>query len=84
MKFKLKKGDEVVVISGSHRGSRGKVLQIFRDACRVIVEGVGLKKKNLKKDQHHPEGGIVEVETAIHYSNIMKAGRFDTRQNRKA
>jgi large subunit ribosomal protein L24 len=41
MKYKIKKNDEVVIISGSHRGKRGKILEVLRDSCRVIVEGIG-------------------------------------------
>jgi large subunit ribosomal protein L24 len=80
MKYKIKKNDEVVVISGANRGKRGKVLEVLRDACRVIVEGVGLRKKYIKKDQSHPEGGEVERESSIHYSNVMKAAVFDARR----
>jgi large subunit ribosomal protein L24 len=81
MKYKIKKDDEVVVISGSHRGSRGKILEVLRDSCRVIVEGVGLRKKYIKKDQNHPEGGEVERESSIHYSNVMKVVDFERKRN---
>jgi large subunit ribosomal protein L24 len=80
VKYKIKKNDEVVVISGSHRGSRGKILEVLRDSCRVIIEGVGLKKRYIKKDQNHPEGGVVEQESSIHYSNVMKAMIFDKKR----
>jgi large subunit ribosomal protein L24 len=81
MKYKIKKNDEVVVISGSHRGSRGKILEVLRDSCRVVVEGVGLRKKYIKKDQKHPEGGEVERESSIHYSNVMKVVDFERKRN---
>lgn len=80
MKYKIKKGDEVVVISGSHKGERGKVISVLRDACRVVIENVGLVKRYLKKSQKHPEGGVVEVESSIHYSNVMKAARYDAKR----
>jgi large subunit ribosomal protein L24 len=80
MKYKIKKNDEVVVISGAHKGSRGKVLEVLRDSCRVIIEGIGLYKKYIKKDQNHPEGGIVERERSIHYSNVMKVSVFDEKK----
>ena len=80
MKYRLKKDDEVVVISGSHKGARGKVLAVLRDVCRVIVEGVALRKKYIKKDQNHPEGGMVEREDSIHYSNVMLAKKFDAKR----
>jgi large subunit ribosomal protein L24 len=81
MKYRIKKNDEVVVISGANKGMRGKILEVLRDSCRVIVEGVGLRKKFIKKDQKHPEGGVVERETSIHYSNVMKAIIFDKKKS---
>lgn len=77
MKFTIKRGDEVVVISGSHKGQRGKVLQVLRDKHRVIVEGVNLVKKHQKATQDNPEGAILEREGSVHYSNVMLAERFD-------
>ncbi|MDR2806648.1 MAG: 50S ribosomal protein L24 [Puniceicoccales bacterium] len=81
MKYKIKKNDEVVVISGANKGSRGKVLEVLRDSCRIVIEGVGLHKKYIKKDRNHPEGGIVERERSIHYSNVMNAAVFDKKRN---
>ncbi|MDE6575955.1 MAG: 50S ribosomal protein L24 [Verrucomicrobiota bacterium] len=80
MKYKLKRNDEVVVISGQHKGERGKVLEVLREACRVVVEGVALRKHYLKKDQNHPEGGEVERESSLHYSNVMLASRYDRKR----
>jgi large subunit ribosomal protein L24 len=81
MKYKIKKNDEVVVISGSHKGDRGKVLEVLRDSCRVIIEGVGMRTRYLKKDQKHPEGGVVERESSIHYSTVMKVVDFEKKRN---
>ncbi|MDR2201013.1 MAG: 50S ribosomal protein L24 [Puniceicoccales bacterium] len=81
MKYKIKKNDEVVVISGANKGSRGKVLEVLRDSCRVVIEGVGLRKRYIKKDQKHPEGGVVERESSIHYSNVMRAEKFDKKRS---
>jgi large subunit ribosomal protein L24 len=80
MKYRIKKDDEVVVISGTNRGSRGKVLEVLRDSCRIVIEGVGLRKRHMKKDQKHPEGGVIEREGSIHYSNVMKAEKFDKKR----
>ncbi|MEO0794739.1 MAG: 50S ribosomal protein L24 [Verrucomicrobiota bacterium] len=77
MKFKIKRGDEVVVISGAHKGQRGKVLQVLREKERVIIEGVNMIKKHQKATQDNPEGAIVEREGTVHYSNVMLAERFD-------
>ena len=70
MKYKVKKGTEVVVITGEHKGKKGKILQVLRDSQRVIIEGINLRKKYLKKSQENPNGGIIEKEMPIHYSNI--------------
>lgn len=70
MKLKIKRGDEVVVISGSHKGQQGKVLEINRSSLRVVVEGVNLIKRHIRKSQENPEGAIVEREGSIHYSNV--------------
>lgn len=70
MKYKIKRDSEVLVISGEHKGKRGKVLQVLRDSQRVIVEGVNLRKKCVKKTQENPKGSIIEKEMPIHYSNV--------------
>jgi len=70
-KFKLKKGDLVMVMSGKDRGSKGHILQIIRDKDRVIVEGVNIIKKRVKPSTDNPQGGIVEKEAPIHISNVM-------------
>ena len=72
MANKIKKGDEVVVIAGDHKGSKGKILEFLRDKNRVLVEGVNLVKKHEKKTQDNPQGAIVERETSIHFSNVRK------------
>ena len=74
MKFKIKRDSEVIVIAGEHKGKKGKVLKIFRDTQRVLVEGVNVRKKCLKKSQENPKGGMIEIEMPIHYSNVMLVG----------
>tara|TARA_Y100000588_G_C13536644_1_gene620175 strand:+ start:243 stop:497 length:255 start_codon:yes stop_codon:yes gene_type:complete len=76
---RVKRGDEVVVISGSHKGQRGKVLEIQLNKDRVLVEGVNLVKKHQRKTQENPEGAIIEKEAPIHYSNVMASSRYDAR-----
>jgi large subunit ribosomal protein L24 len=83
MKYNIKSGSEVVVISGSHKGSRGKILQVQKNKNRVIVEGVAMRKKHVKKSQDNPEGAIQEREGSIHYSNVMLAERYDSRKKSK-
>jgi len=69
-KFKLKKEDTVQVITGKDKGKRGRILKIFRDTDRVVVEGVNLVKKAKKRKNQQDRGGIIEVEAALHYSNV--------------
>ncbi len=77
----VKKGDEVVVIAGSERGKRGKILAIQPKAGRVVVEGVRIVKRHTKKSQRHPQGAIVEREGSLHASNVMLATRFEARRS---
>ncbi|HKS36043.1 MAG TPA: 50S ribosomal protein L24 [Verrucomicrobiae bacterium] len=78
-KFHVKKGDEVVVIAGTERGKRGRVISVLTGKQRVIVEGVKLMKKHMRKSQQHPQGAIIEREGSVHVSNVMQAGSFDAR-----
>ncbi|GAB6281599.1 MAG: 50S ribosomal protein L24 [Ignavibacterium sp.] len=71
MKTKIKKNDNVMVISGNDRGKTGKVLKVFPKEQRVIVEGVNLRKRHRKPSQRNPQGGIIENEAPIHISNVM-------------
>ena len=82
MKYKIKSGDEVVVIAGAHKGKRGKVLQLFPVRNRVVVEGVALRKHHVRRSQDNPEGAIEEREGSLHYSNIMLAERYDAKRER--
>lgn len=72
-KTRIKKGDVVQVISGAHKGKKGRVLEVLREQGRVRVEGVALMKRHLapQRNPRHPEGGIVESEGSIHISNVL-------------
>ena len=70
IKHHVKKGDNVVVISGNFRGSTGKILQVLPKKNRVLIEGVRLIKKHLRKSQDNPSGKIAEREGPIHISNV--------------
>ncbi len=70
IKTHVKKNDEVEVISGEHKGSQGKVLQVLPEKGRVLVEGVRMIKKAERKSEDLPEGGIIEREGPIHISNV--------------
>ena len=70
-KFKLKKEDNVQIITGKDKGKKGRILKIIRDKDRVVVEGINLVKKAQKKRKQQDRGGIVEIAAAIHSSNVM-------------
>jgi len=69
-KFKIKTGDTVQVITGDNKGTEGKVLKIFVDKNKAIVEGVNMIKKHTKPSAKNPQGGIIEKEAPIHISNL--------------
>ena len=70
-KFKLKKEDNVEIIAGKDKGKRGRILKILREKDRVIVEGANIVKKAKKRKNQQDRGGIIEIEAAIHSSNVM-------------
>src|SRR5215212_4883737 len=70
IKHHVKKGDQVEIISGNYRGSSGRILAVFPGKQRVLVEGVRIIKKHLRKSQDNPSGKIAEREGPIHISNV--------------
>ena len=70
MKFHVKKGDEVEVFCGNFKGSSGKILEVLPSKQRVLVEGVRIIKKHLRKSDDNPQGKIAEREGPIHISNV--------------
>ena len=68
-KLKVKKGDNVVVISGRDKGKRGEVLRVFPTESRLIVQGIHVARRHTKQSMGNP-GGIVEKELTIHVSNV--------------
>ena len=69
-KLKIKTGDTVRVIAGDHKGSEGKILKLYSDKDKAIVEGVNLVKRHTKPNAQNPQGGILEKEAPIHISNL--------------
>jgi large subunit ribosomal protein L24 len=67
---RLRRGDTVVVIAGADRGKTGRLLQIDRRRGRVVVEGVNMKWKHVRRSQDNPQGGRVQREYPIHISNV--------------
>jgi large subunit ribosomal protein L24 len=72
-KLHVKKGDQVVVLSGKEKGKQGRVIAVMTKKSRVIVEGLQMIKRHTRKSQQHPQGAIVEREGSIHISNVKKA-----------
>jgi large subunit ribosomal protein L24 len=83
-KFHVKRNDVVVVISGSHKGKTGKILEVLPAKQRARVEGVAMMKRHLKKSQEHPQGTIAEREGSVHISNLMLQSAFDSSKRKKA
>src|SRR5438067_9196006 len=83
VKFHVKKGDNVQVNTGVHRGATGKVLQILPKKQQVLIEGVRMIKKHQKKSQDNPQGAIVEREGPIHISNVKLAEAAAPKEGKK-
>ncbi len=71
VKYKLKKDDMVQVIAGREKGKQGKIVKIDREKGRVIVDGINMVKKAMKKRKQTDRGGIVEIEAPLAISNVM-------------
>lgn len=71
MKLKIKKGDTIQVRTGSDKGKTGRVLEVYPKEMRLLVEQVNLRKKHTRPNAQNQQGGIVEKEMPIHYSNAL-------------
>jgi len=69
--MKIIKGDIVQIITGNDKGKTGRVIKVFLNNDKVVVEGINIIKKHTRPTQDNPQGGIVEKEAAIHVSNVM-------------
>lgn len=67
----IKKDDQVEVIAGREKGKTGKVVRVNRKTGRVTVENINMVKRHVKPSQQHPQGGIIEKELPLHYSNVL-------------
>ncbi len=75
-RFRLRKGDDVVVISGRDKGKTGSILRVIPSEDRVIVDGINIVKRHTRPSQAQP-GGIVDKEAPIHISNVALADPKD-------
>ena len=82
--LQVKRNDMVVVLSGEDRGKIAKVLAVFPGKQRVLVEGVNVIRKALRKTQSNPKGGIISKEAPIHVSRVMKQERYEIRRKKRA
>jgi large subunit ribosomal protein L24 len=69
--FRVKKNDEVRIIAGKEKGKNGRVLRVDQVKGRVLVEGVNMVKKAVRKKKQNDRGGIIEIEAPLHVSNVM-------------
>ena len=69
--MKLKKNDIVQVITGKYKGKKGRIIKVYADKNRVIVEGINIISKHERPTQDNPQGGIMKKETSIHLSNVQ-------------
>jgi large subunit ribosomal protein L24 len=69
--MKLKKGDNVIVITGKDKGKKGKITRVLREENRVIVEGVNIQKRHMRPRKSNEKGQIVSIETPLNASNVM-------------
>lgn len=79
---RVKKDDNVVVVAGKDKGTRGKVLRVMPGDDKVLVEGVNVITKHIKPSQRNPQGGRVKREAPIHISNVMLADPKDGKPTR--
>lgn len=68
--MKIKKDDNVIVLTGKDKGKKGKVLHVFREQGKVLVDGVAVKKKHQKATRRGGKGTIIEKASPIHVSNV--------------
>jgi large subunit ribosomal protein L24 len=82
-KFHIKRGDTVIVISGSQKGKEGKVIEVLPAKQRARIEGIAMIKRHEKKSEKNPQGAITEREGSVHISNLMLKSAFDASTRRK-
>ena len=69
--MKIRKGDSVKILTGNDKGKVGRIIKVYPDKDRVVVEGINLVKKHMRPTQENQQGGIIEKEASIHISNVI-------------
>jgi len=82
MAAKVKKGDQVIVLTGRNKGAQGEVLKVIPDEGRVVVRGVNVVKRHTKPTQDDPQGGIRTFEAPIQASNVAMMDPRDGKPTR--
>jgi large subunit ribosomal protein L24 len=71
MALQIKKGDMVEIIAGNHKGATGRVLHVYPDKERIVIQGHNIAQKHVRPSQKNPQGGRISVEQPIHISNVL-------------
>ena len=79
----IKKNDMVVVLSGEEKGKAGKVLAVFPQKGRALVEGINIVHKALRKSQDNPKGGIITKEAPLPVAKLMLQDKFEARKKKR-
>ncbi|MBI1337137.1 MAG: 50S ribosomal protein L24 [Phycisphaera sp.] len=86
----IRKGDQVIVTAGKDRGRIGTVLRVIPKDSKVVVQGINVKKRHMRPTQTNPQGGIIDKEMPLHWSNVSPAVdgkpsrvRFQTKDGKK-
>ena len=82
MALHVKKGDMVEIIAGDHKGAVGRVLRVYPEKNKVVVQGHNIAKKHVRPSRRNPHGGRVNVEQPIHISNVLPVNPKSSRGSR--
>ena len=77
--FRIKKDDQVLIIAGKDKGKTGKVLHVFPNEQRAVVENINLVKKAQRRTQQNQKGGLIDIEASIHLSNVLLIDKKDNK-----
>ena len=69
--LRIRKDDQVMMIAGKDKGKTGRVIKVFREDERILVENINVVKKTQRKSQQNPQGGFTNIEVPVHISNVQ-------------
>jgi len=82
MALHIKKGDMVEIITGDHKGATGRVLHVYPEKSKVVVQGHNIVKKHVRPSRRNPQGGRISIEQPIHISNVLPVNPKNSRGSR--